>query len=126
MTVTDYILIGVGVVVLLLIMVISFVAGLLNGYSVRHARELINELMEESKQTKAIEEQPGSAVIDSSPKHLREKAEERYRKGEDVEDDDESQIITTKTEHQKEMEAEIAKESKLDKWMPNVKKPNAK
>lgn len=74
----------------------------------------------ELETTTIVEDQPGDAVVDSSPAHVRAKKEERERKGEDAVDED-SQIVNTKTPEQIANEAESAKEARLDKWMPGAK-----
>lgn len=118
MTVADAILAGFGI--LAIVLALGF--GFIHGYSMRKLRELYTELKTDLEQRKAIEEQPDSAVVDSSPKHLREKREERIRKGEDPVDEEDSQIITTKPPGQLAAETNNAKEAKLDKWMPGVKR----
>jgi hypothetical protein len=99
---------------------VMFVLGFTVGYSLRQLRNLLVDLRHDFDDRKEIED-TDTAVIDSSPQHLREKREERIRKGEELDDED-SQIISTKTPQQLEAETERAKESKLDKWMPGVKR----
>lgn len=64
---------------------------------------------------------PDLAIVDSSPAHLKQKRDERLRKGEDPEPDD-SAIVRTKSAQQRQMEVNASKEAKLDKWMPGVKR----
>lgn len=60
-------------------------------------------------------------IADSSPQHLRAKREERIRRGEDPEPAD-GQIVRTTTPARRQEREQAAKEARLDKWMPGVKR----
>lgn len=98
-----------------------FLLGFVTGYGFRRLRNLLGELRHDLDDRRQIEETE-SAVVDDSPKHLKAKYRARVDKGEDPIDDGESQIVNTKTPQQFKQEAEAAKEAKLDKWMPGIKR----
>lgn len=119
---------------LCLVMVSSLIAGVLVGYGLGRLRavESVSQLPG-SKLAMEIESLPevddsaapdvdSSAVIDDSPRHLREKREARVRRGEEPINKAESQIITTKTNTERSTEAVKAREERLDKWMPGAKR----
>lgn len=103
---------------------VTFGVGFIVGYGFKYLKIMLLALqsdIEDHKAEHVEEERPESAIVDSSPQHLRAKAEERIQRGEDPIDDNESQIINTKTPQQIADEAAINREEKLDKWMPGVR-----
>lgn len=104
-------------VLVVLCMGLSFICGL----GVRRALQLVADMRQEWDDRKEIEDEPGTAVVDSSPEHLRAKREERRRHGEPEEDDD-SQIVTTRSMAARTEAQDEARERRLDKWMPGVRK----
>lgn len=95
-------------------------AGFLIGYGFRQLKGLLIEYRDEARLRRLIDEDTSSQVIDDSPVAIAQRKDAKMRKGEDDEDED-SQIVTTKSRKQKQADRTAEREKQLDKWMPDVK-----
>lgn len=100
---------------------IQFVAVFLVVIRFQELKEALGEQYKDYQRQKEIEAEGESSIVHDDPAYLKQKREKRIRMGEDPEDGD-SQIIKTKTPARRQEEAEAAKEERLDKWMPGVKR----
>lgn len=107
------------VIAALALCVVVFMLGMIQA-NFRELRALIPKAVAELAREEELADVKDQ-IVDSSPQHLRQKREERIRRGEDPEPA-EGQIVRTRTPAQRQADADAAKEAKLDKWMPGVKR----
>lgn len=105
----------------LLTFVLAYIAGFVVGYGFHQLRGLFLELQTEYRLRRLIDEDTDSQVVDDSPIAVACRKDAKMRKGED-EDDEDSQIVTTKSANQKRLDSQSEADKKLDKWMPGVKR----
>lgn len=97
------------------IVVCAFMVGYICGFNAIRVNALFDALRNISRPSeKEIDTE--SAIVDDSPAARAERKRKHT-----IADDEESQIVTTKSRVQRESESSAAREAKLDKWMPGVK-----
>lgn len=98
--------------------------GVVIGYGLRNLRHLYELVMIEVEAHKQAHEEDAvyePQIVDDSPLAVAQRKDVKMRKGEE-EDDEDSQIVTTRSPQQKQAVADAERERKLDKWMPGAKR----